>query len=489
MRQSKLTIAAYRGAEGIDLYIKCVQLIMRHQLRFLIQRKGLPVELETVAQDLWTLRILHLGDKIRNDNQDLETPQTFSTQGSETETEEDPFVISSRKHKIQECPTLVDCLALCYLAMVTLRLPVTPGNIYTWVTEEEMPYLNAIRLLPPLMRSRLPSTYHSALSPYSLLNLRRFYTSVADIQFGLEQEFSIVWPPLNVPSLLLQYLKGLALPLELYDATIRLGEYLGYDFTLQATSRQKLSIADLPEARLMACLAVCVKLMYPLDDREQDSGPLVEPATTAMHWPTWCRAMQQGSSDEAGRYQYTIERLMKVTEDDIFSMSSNELDDYLDFYLGSFLDKGYFDEKGADKDFQLALYRMFPTALNADVQTRAALNDQQHDEQLGPVKLVHRAITEARSGVSIEERTSGKQGTNYVEYWEESDLPELACLFFDKAARIAGLTMDMLVRCTRHIERKLARQQYRMKGVGSQVLVGKPSEMELDPMTHAHEYK
>ena len=448
---------------------------MRHQLNFLIQKKGLPVELEAVTQDLWKLRILQLGRKIKNDSQDPGMPQTFSTHGSETETEEDPFAISSRKYKIHECRRHIDCLSLCYLGAVTLRLPVTPGNIYTWVTEEGMPYLTAIRLLPPPMRSRLPSTYHSALSPYSLLDLRRFYTSVTNIQIGLEQEFLIVWPPLNVPLLLFQYLKALALPLELYDATMRLGEKLGYDFTLYATRRQKLSITDLPEARLMSCLVICVKLMFPFDDDEQDPGATIVPAATAIHWPTWCRVMQGGRRGEASIYKYTNEQLMEVKEDHVFSMTRDEVDDYLDFYLTNFQDERHIEEKTLDSDFQRALHSMFPTILDAHVRSQASLKDEQHHAKLHPVRAVHSAMTEPRSTVSLEEQGSLKQEIHYVDYSSGSDLPEHARHFLERAAMIAGLTVDMLFRCVQHIQRRAIREQDRRAKVGMQRPVAEPS--------------
>ncbi|KAJ4354304.1 uncharacterized protein N0V89_006038 [Didymosphaeria variabile] len=438
--------------------------ILRHQLAFMIQKKGLPAELETVVQDLWTLRILQLANKIRDETQESGSSQVFSTQESETEADEDPLILQSRRKKLQENPTLIDCLALCYLGTLTLRLPVTPGDVYTWTTEEDMPYLNAIRLIPPAMRNRLPATYHSAFSPYSLLNLRRFYTAYTNMLAGLELKYSIAWPSLNVPVVLFRYLKDLALPLELYDATMRLGEKLGYDFALYIAPRQKFNITSLPEARLISCLVICVKLIFPFDDSKRHPRSAAEPAATAMDWPAWSGLIKEArAAERGGRHRYTTEELTKVQEKDVFSMSGAELDQYLDFYLANFVDETHIQTKTSDDAFQAAMYNLFPVAADPDTQPQAISADQRHEKKLELVRAVHNTIKEVNAVADDEDVNVLRPGARYPEYTNEHNLPPHAARFYEEAARISGLTMDMLVRCVRHIERKIAREQGRRK--------------------------
>ncbi|KAL1599860.1 hypothetical protein SLS60_007665 [Paraconiothyrium brasiliense] len=454
----------YTGAKGIDLYAKCLQLILRHQLRFLIQKKGLPAELETVVQDLWALRILQLANKISDESQVSGSSQVFSTEQSETEADDDPLIIRSRKKKLQENPTLIDCLALCYLGTLTLRLPITPGDVYTWTTEENMPYLNAIRLIPAAMRNRLPATYHSAFNPYSLLNLRRFYAAYTNLLAGLELKYSIAWPSLNVPVILFRYLKDLALPLELYDATIRLGEKLGYDFALYVTPGQRFNITSLPEARLISCLVICVKLIFPFDDIKRHPRSAGEPAATAMDWPAWSGLMDEAKATErGGRHRYTTEELTKVQEKDVFSMSGEELDQYLDFYLANFVDETQLQSKASDDAFQAAMYNLFPVEADPNNQPRAISADQKHTKKLELVRAVHGTIKEVDAIEDDDGAGILRPGARYPEYTKKSNLPPHAARFYEEAARISGLTMEMLVRCVRHIERKIAREQGRRK--------------------------
>ena len=350
--------------------------------------------------------------------------------------------------------------------MITLRLPVTPGDIYKWTTEENMPYMNAIRLLPPSMKTRLPSTYHSAFSPYALLNLRRFYSSVANLQVAMEQIFSIVWPPLNVPVLLFQYLKHLALPIELYDATIRLGDRLGYDFVLYTTPNHKLSMFDLPEARLISCLIVCVKLMYPFDNTKCYPRRLTEPAATVIDWNVWSRLVHQKRDQGKGvEHRYTTERLTQVGENDVFSMSNHQIDQYLDFYLTNFMDEEYLQTKEAADGLQAALYNMFPVVSDGTISPQGLLKHHQYDEKLKFVKAVHNATKEVKV-FSGEEHEPPRPGARYTQYSQENTLPDHVRHFFEEAGRVAGLTMDMLLSCVQHVERKIARGHDRRKEEG-----------------------
>ena len=65
----KTTNKIYRGPQAFGLYLKSLQLILRHQIWFLTRDRGLPAELETIIYNLWALRIAQLEDKIAS-NQD-----------------------------------------------------------------------------------------------------------------------------------------------------------------------------------------------------------------------------------------------------------------------------------------------------------------------------------------------------------------------------------------------------------------------------------
>tara|TARA_R110002003_G_scaffold296_13_gene18725 strand:- start:21271 stop:21729 length:459 start_codon:yes stop_codon:yes gene_type:complete len=111
---------------------------------FLVQAKGLPNELESLVFDLWALRVAQLADRIASAYQESDSQsQVFSTLESEESeiTDNERGIMSAprdRDKKLQGAPNLYDCLVLCYLGISTLRLPITPGDIYAWTTDGDM---------------------------------------------------------------------------------------------------------------------------------------------------------------------------------------------------------------------------------------------------------------------------------------------------------------------------------------------------------------
>jgi RNA polymerase I-specific transcription initiation factor RRN7 len=41
-------------------------------------------------------------------------------------------------------PKLIESLAMCYMAILLLRLPVTIGDLQTWIGKYEMPYFRVV---------------------------------------------------------------------------------------------------------------------------------------------------------------------------------------------------------------------------------------------------------------------------------------------------------------------------------------------------------
>lgn len=447
-------VTDFSGRQAFDLYLKCLQLILRHQVWFLVHERGLPAELETVIFDLWALRIAQLGEKIVSDLPESDSQsQVFNT----LETDDDETtdiergllrnIPGRRDRRLAHAPNLKDCLALCYLGMLTLRLPLTPGDIYAWVTDGKMAHRGAIKLLPLNMRDRLPPAYHSALYPNTLLNYRRFYNTVTNLQISFAKDHGIAWPALNVPLLLYRYLKELALPLELYDATTRLGELLGLTFAFDYDGKKRLGIRHLPEAQLIGCLIVCTKLLYPFDEAERHPKSSAEPTATAVDWESWYGSLVTGkkapAEDEGG---FTTEELLKVQEKDVFQMAPDQMDQYLDFFTDTFLDNAEMQRTKDNDDFRNALYTMFPIEGSKRHPPRQSSDGLALQEQFEQVKTVHSSM---KSVAVVNDEAADadtlRPGQNYEVWKRGENLPERAKSFYEQAAKLAGLSMDMIV--------------------------------------------
>lgn len=455
----------------MDLYLKSLQLILRHQLWYLIKEKGLPEELELITLDLWALRIAQLGNRIASNSRVDSQPQSqvFSTLEIVDEETEDArhasHRLTGRDKKLSGVPNLLDALALCYLGILTLRLPITPGDIYHWATEEKLAYRGALMLLPLTMRDRLPPSYHATLKPNALLKYKRFYAAVTDLHVSLTNDYKIVWPSLNHRLLLFRYLKKLALPLEVYNITLRLGKLLGYDFVLHQDGNKRLGIRHLPEAQLAGCLIVCVRLLYPFDSEKRHPRLASEPASAVMNWMRWLEQIRNTDAEpENSPHRFTVEELTKTEEKDIFEMAPAQLDQYLDFYADTFLDDDEIQRTQKTDDFRNAIYNMFPV--------EGALKDTVNmDESEGPTEIdlalvgaVHGSM-QARSAIPDDEVGAGvlRPGQSYQVYRKKEDLPESARAFFEGVAKLAGLSIDMLLLAVLSVEARIEKWRRRQR--------------------------
>jgi RNA polymerase I-specific transcription initiation factor RRN7 len=451
------------GRRAFDLYLKCLQLILRHQIWFLVQEKGLPGELETVIFDLWALRVAQLSDRITPGNQENESQsQVYNTLESEDETTDHERGILSttqgRDKKLNATPNLYDCLALCYLGISTLRLPMTPGDIYAWVTDGKMAYRRAIRLIPLAMKDRLPASYHAILDPQTMMSYRRFYTTLTNLEISFEKDHGVLWSPLNVQLLLFRYIKHLALPLELYDATLRLGDILGYEFAFRHDGRRQLGVRHLPEAQLVGCLVLCVKLFYPFDKFVRAPQSSSEPTTVVMDWKKWCKHMatarKRQREDIPG---FTTEELTRLRESDVFELKSDQLDQYLDFYADTFLDEAEIQRTKDTNDFRNALYEMFPTG-GKGYRPPVQLSDELPQEKtLDTVREVHASMKTVEVVGDQDKFDALRPGQMYPIWKEAHELPSRAEVFYEEAARLAGLSLDMLIMAVFFVEARVER--------------------------------
>jgi RNA polymerase I-specific transcription initiation factor RRN7 len=348
-----------------------------------------------------------------------------------------------RNLKLSAAPNLNDCLVLCYLGITTLRLPFTPGDIYAWVIDGKLPYRRAIKSLPLAMRDRLPPAYRGVLDPSAPITHTRFYKTLADLQISYSKDHGIIWPALNVPLLLFRYLKELALPIELYDATKRLGDLLGYDFAPHYGVRKRLGIRHLPEAQLVSCLIICVKILYPLGDEKYYPKSSSEPTVAVMDWQAWSEQIQAAEEARRGdNGRFTTEELTKLQEKDVLSMEPQDMDQYLDFYANTFLDNAEIQRTRDVNDFRNALYNMFPIDTEAQHPPRETFQGLSFGQELEAVKAVHGAMNTVP--VVAEDTEVPRVGHTYPIWKTEQDLPDNAKRLYGKAAKIAGLSLNML---------------------------------------------
>lgn len=167
------------GNAGRELYLECLQLILRKQIAWLIREWNLPVELEIIARDFWDLRVRGFGGlrlakekskraKTRSasgksdegvTSSDGEAMMLFSSQGGSgaesdatTATSDTGRSRGSRRIKtwaVSEgqrwaMPTLLDTLALSYVACLVMRRPVRVVDLMRAARTGKLTFIRAV---------------------------------------------------------------------------------------------------------------------------------------------------------------------------------------------------------------------------------------------------------------------------------------------------------------------------------------------------------
>ncbi|PGG99193.1 ubiquitin-60S ribosomal protein L40 [Blastomyces parvus] len=440
----------YHGTQAYQLFLEAYQLILWKQCHALVHGKGMPA----LVKDLWALRLPQLysrsGDGLAYaSDHDTDQPQVFSSQGgggstaatgagasdvdtdaaadadadgdtgatAEDEEEENAY----HRRRLMESPKLIDSLALCYLALMLLRVPLGVGVLESWILNDEIPLIRAIRFIPRDMKDRLPAAYHYALDTKNVPTGNQLHRAIASLAVFYRKEFGVRIPPLNAPLMLFAYMKQLSLPLEPFPAILnRLRHLAGFDFTYYATAikgklgtarrrsrRRKFQSINLPEVQLVSLLIIAVKLFYPFDDslgegqgegevegKDRGGGMLNaeanvkrypyswrDPAAQIMDWEAWMGFQRQfsdeggdglakGEGEEAKKVKVKGKEI-GIRAGDVFGMDGTQIDEYLDWY------ERMWGGRGASNPFA----DMFPTARASDTTNHQNGNNDTHDQE------------------------------------------------------------------------------------------------------------
>lgn len=171
------------------------------------------------------------------------------------------------------------------------------------------------------------------------------------------------FPPLNAPPLLYRYIKRLALPGEIsvrlclagleaddkflvviYSAVKQLQDLLGFTFSFPTRIEGKWRHLHLPELQLVTLIVISTKLIFSLDGVKRYPTSSQEPAAQVMDWKFWAQTQRHFDNRDVSRGKIGKGKEILVSEKDVFGMTLDQLDEYMDWYENGWLDKG----KGTD---------------------------------------------------------------------------------------------------------------------------------------------
>jgi len=273
-KEARISIRKHlAGNEAKELYLQCIQFILRRQIAWLVNARGAHPELESVCHDLWELRVrgfigltragaakdggsktdggdgaktlegLDEGGESESDGMAVFSSQAESG-ASSTEGEGDDFMghrmsrsrVKDWASENWPLPSMMDSLAILYLGCLMRGEPVRVGDIFRWAKTNQLPFLGAvsadeqisvlificfhdadcgvqINAIPKDWGEHLPGWAHRALlTRYARFNGSELHHAVMDLMLNYQEHYELIFPSAPVAPLLLVWVKELALP-------------------------------------------------------------------------------------------------------------------------------------------------------------------------------------------------------------------------------------------------------------------------------------
>ncbi|KAF9141212.1 jumonji domain-containing protein 6 [Mortierella sp. GBA39] len=155
-------------------------------------------------------------------------------------------------------------VAILYISSQHLKIPVAIGDFQRWIMRHDIPFYNALKLLPKHMEMRLPPTYRVYLTP-STRNPESLRRAVNVLLQHFERLHCIGSILPNTPRLIARFLHDLMLPVECYSCALRFYDIV-YDSADTKHERWKLTFRSTLRGpdRAMAVTIVVAKLIFGL---------------------------------------------------------------------------------------------------------------------------------------------------------------------------------------------------------------------------------
>ncbi len=301
-------------------------------------------------------------------------------------------------------------------------------------------------LLPRNMRAHMPAEYIAALQPRAVLKRGKLQVKALQLIIVLKASFGIELPPVNASLIMFRHVKELCLPLEIYPCAFRLVKVLKLDFSYPDALRGEFRSITYPELRIMGLLVIATKLTQPFDDFYRRPEYATDPGTMKMEWEKWKQIMAKDQGEEKGLKKG---EQIKVTEDDVFNMDDQKLDDYLDWYQKTWMDN-------KEDKLPKQILDLFPLEVRAEreVEPEAAPTSQDLKKIQNTLEVAQ-PIAEEQAQYAA--RAVMRPGMKYRRWTEASKLEDMERLFMEKAADRAGCSLDVLLKTVYQLEAKIER--------------------------------
>lgn len=409
-------------------------------------------------RDLWSLRLSKLLHKLEDtfDGTDTESQGVSSRVGSQDQS--DGQTVSAQRKLASRSPILLDTICLCYMAMLLMRLPISLSEVLRWICEEDIPYVRAIRHVPAEMKDKLPGEYHEALDTSTVLRPDALQLGVSNICSMYERSYGLSTAALNWPSMLYQYIEKLSLPLEVYGVAEKLNDIVAFDFMFANGRERRRRAISYPEVQLVSLVVVATKLLFPFDSEGVPHNPCdsSDPAMMSIDWSVWVDDRESRTEAEGNKDLLRDGMEIKVKDKDVFNMSPQQLDQYMDWYQ-----RTWAGSDTADNDVSKELLDMFPLKQISGKpidKGKIQLEEKTKNDRIANIQA-NLKTNEIVSDEQAEESKTDviRPGMRYRQFRNQDDLDtsRVAMLFHQEVAELSCLPIGILLRAVLQTEQTI----------------------------------
>lgn len=192
------------GTEGHTLHLKCMQLILKQQVQWLIKHQNAPAELENVARGLFGLFI----DSVEDSGVSLDDNRSKNeAKGSK-----------SAKTRPKINLGLMNTVAISYLSCVMLRLPIYVYDLLRWIAHFQFPYMQGPMLIPREMLAQVGMNVMPNLRPKTIPVNGQLAEAILETSTYFSVQYKVQFPQIIIQPLLFKMLKDMFLPREYMSA-------------------------------------------------------------------------------------------------------------------------------------------------------------------------------------------------------------------------------------------------------------------------------
>jgi hypothetical protein len=255
----------YKGPEARKLLLMAIQIVLREQVRWLMDRQFVTAEIEPLVKALFAVYSEHaVLAADRGPSRGVDGHQVV---------------------RIRLRATVTICLLACSL----MRVPIYAYDFVRWIKYDRFPYLMAHNIVPNEITARMGQGLLMPLFSNEILSTNRIHHESKELIGLFERTAHIDFPAVAVHPLLYKMVRDLFLPPEIYPGVLQiLADRYRQNYGLFRVE----GIKSL-EMRVFAAVFVCTKLFYGLDNTQRRPTNRDEPAANAVDWDLWASMVRR----------------------------------------------------------------------------------------------------------------------------------------------------------------------------------------------------